>query len=75
MTTQMQLKVLTWPPELLERKNNTKVVSFSALFFMFTLTWITEKELERVIEKKGNEFRREKNIVAVRKREMLRPAR
>ena len=52
MTTQMQLKVLTWPPELLERKNNTKVVSFSALFFMFTLTWITEKELERVIEKK-----------------------
>ena len=75
MTTQMQLKVLTWPPELLERKNNAKVVSFSALFFMFTLTWITEKELERVIEKKGNEFRREKNIVAVRKREMLRPAR
>ena len=75
MTTQMQLKVLTWPPELLERKNNTKVVSFSALFSMFTLTWITEKELERVIEKKGNEFRREKNIVAVRKREMLRPAR
>ena len=64
MTTQMQLKVLTWPPGLLERKNNTKVVSFSALFFMFTLTWITEKELER---NKGNEFRREKNIVAVRK--------
>ena len=30
--------------------NNNKVVSFSALFFMFTLTWITEKELERVIE-------------------------
>ena len=27
-----------------------KVVSFSALFFMCTLTWITEKELERVIE-------------------------
>ena len=65
MTTQMQLKVLTWPPGLLERKNNTKVVSFSALFL--TLTWITEKELERVIENKGNEFRREKNIVAVRK--------
>ena len=56
MATQMQLKVLfgrkthIWPPGLLERKNNNKVVSFSALFFVFTLTWITEKELERVIE-------------------------
>ena len=39
-----------------------KVVSFSALFFMFTLTWITEKELERVIENKGDEFRRKKNV-------------
>ena len=29
---------------------------------MFTLTWITEKELERVIENKGDEFRREKNM-------------
>ena len=54
MATQMQL---IWPPGLLERKNNNKVVSFSALFFMFTLTWITEKELERVIENKGDEFR------------------
>ena len=27
-----------------------KVVSFSALFFMCTLTWITEKKLERVTE-------------------------
>ena len=27
-----------------------KVVSFSALFFMCTVKWITEKELERVIE-------------------------
>ena len=27
-----------------------KVVSFSALFFMCTLMWITEKELERAIE-------------------------
>ena len=44
------------------KKNNNKVVSFSALFFMFTLTWITEKELERVIENKGDEFRRKKNI-------------
>ena len=42
------------------RKN--KVVSFSALFFMCTLTWIAEKELERVIEnplkeKQGNSKR------------------
>ena len=29
---------------------------------MFTLTCITEKELERVIENKGDEFRREKNM-------------
>ena len=36
-------------------------MSFSALFFMFTLTWITEKELERVIENKRDEYRREKN--------------
>ena len=40
-----------------------KVVSFSALFFMSTLTWITKKELERVTEnsleeKHGNSKRR-----------------
>ena len=29
---------------------------------MFTLTWITEKELERVIANKGDEFRRKKNM-------------
>ena len=29
---------------------------------MFTLTWTTEKELERVIEKKGDEFLRKKNM-------------
>ena len=29
---------------------------------MFTLTWITEKELERVIENKGDEFRRKKSM-------------
>ena len=32
---------------------------------MFTLTWITEKELERVIENKGDEFRRKKNIIEI----------
>ena len=60
-------KEITWPNGLLERKNNNKVVSFSALFFIFTQTWITERErerreLERVIENKGDEFRRKKNI-------------
>ena len=55
-------KEITWPSGLLERINNNKVVSFSALFFMFTLTWITEKELERVIENKGDEFRRKQNM-------------
>ena len=56
MATQMQLKVL------FRRKNNNKVVPFSTLFFMFTLTWTTEKELERVIANKGDEFRRKKNM-------------
>ena len=37
-------------------------MSFSALFFMFTQTWITEKDLERVIENKRDEFRRKKNM-------------
>ena len=45
-------------PTFRKEKNNNKVVSFSALFFMFSLTCITEKELERVIENKGDEFRR-----------------
>ena len=45
----------------LERKNN-KVVSFSTLLLMLTLTWITEKELERVIENKRDEFCRKKNM-------------
>ena len=56
-------KEIAWPPGLLEGKtNNNKVVSFSMLFLMFTLTWITEKELERVIENKRDEFCRKKNM-------------
>ena len=70
MATQMQLA-----RTLRKKKQQRRRIFFGVIFFVFTLTWITEKELERVIEKKGNEFRREKNIVAVRKREMLRPAR
>ena len=49
-------------PGLLKRKNNNKVVSFSTLFFMFTLTWLTEKELERVTGNKTDEFCRKKNM-------------
>ena len=29
---------------------------------MFTIPWITEKELERFIENKGDEFCRKKNM-------------
>ena len=29
---------------------------------IFTLKWITKKELEREIESKGDEFRRKKNM-------------
>ena len=42
---------------------------------MFTLTWITEKELERVIENKGDEFRRKKNIKIQSGGEKMRNAR
>ena len=68
MATEMQLKVLFGkkshgrPAGLLERKNNNKVVFFSTLILMFILTWITEKELERVIENKRDEFCRKKNM-------------
>ena len=37
-------------------------MSFSTLYLMFTLKWMTEKELERVTENKGDEFRRKKNM-------------
>ena len=67
MATQIELKVLFGRkshgcPYFKKEKNNNIVVSFSALFFMCTLTWIKEKELERVIENKGDEFHRKKNM-------------
>ena len=37
------------------RKKKQQSRVFFALFFMFTLMWITENELERVIENKGDE--------------------
>ena len=66
MANQIKLKVLFGRkshgrPDFQREKKN-KVVSFSTLFVMFTLTWITEKELERVIENKGEEFRWKKNL-------------
>ena len=62
----MQLKVNLFGkkshgrPDFFERKNNNKVVSFSTLFLMFTLTWITEKEFKPVTENKEDEFRLKK---------------
>ena len=51
MGTQMQLRFYLEGNHMATRTlRKKKVVSFSALFFMCTLTWITEKELERVIE-------------------------
>ena len=47
------------------KKNSNKVVSFSTLFLMFTLTCLTEKELERVIENKRNEFCRGKKNMKI----------
>ena len=41
---------------------------------MFTLTWIAEKELVRVIENKGDEFRREKNMEVQRGGKKMRNA-
>ena len=42
---------------------------------MFTLTWTTEKELERVFENKGDEFGREKNMEIQSDGEKIRNAR
>ena len=44
------------------KKKQQRNRSFSALIFMFKLTWITERELERVIKNKGDEFRWKKNV-------------
>ena len=42
---------------------------------MFTLKWMTEKELERVTENKGDEFRRKKNMKIQSGGEKMRKAR
>ena len=52
-----------------EKKQKQRCVFFGVIFYLYTnagagswLTWITEKELERVIENKGDEFRTKKNM-------------
>ena len=61
----MQLKVFGRKshghPDFQKEKTTTKSCLFLR-YFLFTPTWITEKELERVIENKGDEFRRKKNM-------------
>ena len=57
-----------------EKKKKNKAESFSMLFLISILTWITEKELERVKAKETNfagNKKHEKNIAVVRKREIL----
>ena len=45
-----------------KKKQQQSRVFFGVCVFMFTLTWKTEKELERVIENKGDLFHRKKNM-------------
>ena len=61
MATEMQRKKITWPPGLLKRKKSktknkqtNKVLPFWTLFFMFTITLITEEVLGRRISLEEN---------------------
>ena len=54
----------------LRKKKKQQSHVFMALFFMFTQTWITEKDLERVIENKRGK-KTWKFKAAVRKWKML----
>ena len=63
----MQRKKIAWPPGLLEKEREKKQqirVVFDVFFLMFTLTWITEKELGRRI---SLEEKHENFIAVVRK--------
>ena len=44
-----------------KKKQQESCVFFGVIFYV-SITWITEKELERVIENKGDKFRRKKNM-------------
>ena len=50
-----------------KKKQQQSRVFFRRYFLMFTLTPITKKEPDRVIENKRDEFRRKKFQAAVRK--------
>ena len=53
--------IATWT--FRDKKEQQRRVFFqSTLYLMSTLTWITEKELERVIKNKVNEFRGRKTL-------------
>ena len=45
-----------------KKTTTTKSCLFGVIFYVYTITWTTDKELERVFENKGDEFRREKNM-------------
>ena len=59
MATQMQFKVYLEGNHMaawtFRKKKQQQSRVFLALFFMFTLMWITENELKQVIENKGDE--------------------
>ena len=44
------------------KKKQQQSLVFFDVILLFTLTWITEKELERVTENKRDEFCRKKNM-------------
>ena len=66
MATQMQLKVgrkSHGRQDFKKEKTKTVRVFFGVIFWcLHKYGWITEKELERVIENKGDEFRRKKKM-------------
>ena len=58
----MQLKVLFGRKSHGHQDPQQSRVFFSTILFMSTLTLITKKELERVIEKNGDQFRWKKHV-------------
>ena len=51
-----------------KNNNNNKADSFFHLILMSTLTWITEKELKRLIKNKGDQFRRKNDTNILKRR-------
>ena len=48
---------MSHPDIKMEKKTTRSSLFLDFILIMFTLTWITEKELEREIQNKGEEFR------------------